>query len=144
MIVLLDFLIVIILIVYSILLEKRQKEFANNFSEQTIQMKDFALEFFNLPPEKNSLVLKAMIWDQIMQVMADQHLEEKDRELNYEGDPKYSIVDITFSTKDTKEIENLNKMSSLRIKIDKLKDKIDATKTLVKENHKKYHKKNMK
>jgi hypothetical protein len=33
MIVLLDFLIVIILIVYSSLLEKRQVEFANNFSD---------------------------------------------------------------------------------------------------------------
>tara|TARA_B110000285_G_C15112263_1_gene611851 strand:+ start:278 stop:514 length:237 start_codon:yes stop_codon:yes gene_type:complete len=36
MIVLLDFLIVIILIVYSTLLEKRQVEFAKNFSDQTI------------------------------------------------------------------------------------------------------------
>lgn len=63
MIVLVDFLIVIILIVYSILLERRQVEFANNFSDQTIQMKDFALEFFHLPEEKNSLILKAMIWD---------------------------------------------------------------------------------
>ena len=66
MIVLVDFLIVIILIVYSVLLERRQVEFANNFSDQTIQMKDFALEFFNLPDEKNTLVLKAIIWDQLM------------------------------------------------------------------------------
>jgi len=36
MIVLVDFLVVIILIVYSILLEKRQAEFAHNFSDQTI------------------------------------------------------------------------------------------------------------
>ena len=71
MIVLVDFLVVIILIVYSILLEKRQVEFANNFSDQTIQMKDFALEFFNLPKEKNTLLLKAMIWDHLMAVMDD-------------------------------------------------------------------------
>ena len=36
MIVMLDFVVVIILIIYSILLEKRQVEFAKNFSEQTI------------------------------------------------------------------------------------------------------------
>lgn len=64
--------------------------------------------------------------------------------MNYEGDPKYSIVDITFSTKDTKELENLNKMSSLRLKIDKLKDKIDATKQLMKIDHKKNFIKNKK
>ena len=56
--------------------------------------------------------------------------------MNYEGDPKYSIVDITFSTKDTKELNNLNKMSSLRIKIEKLKDKIEATAKLVKTDFK--------
>ena len=59
--------------------------------------------------------------------MADQYYEEKDREFNYEGDPKYSIVDITFSTKDTKELKNLNVMSNLRVKIDKLKDRLEAS-----------------
>jgi hypothetical protein len=34
-------------------------------------------------------------------------MEEKDRPLGM-GEPKYSIVDITFSTKDTKELVNLN------------------------------------
>jgi len=71
MIVCVDFLIVIILIVYSILLEKRQVEFASDFSDQTIQMKDFALEFFNLPEENNTLKLKAKVWDHVMRVMGD-------------------------------------------------------------------------
>ena len=107
-------------------------------------MKDFALEFSHLPEEKNTLILKTKIWDQVMQVMDDQYQEQFDRELNYDGDPKYSIVDITFSTKDTKELANLNSMSSLRVKIDKLRDKIDATKKLVREDYKKYHTKNEK
>ena len=48
-VVFIDFLCVIIFIFFTLFLEKRQKEYADNFEQQTITMSDFTIELKNLP-----------------------------------------------------------------------------------------------
>ena len=56
-------------------LEKRQKEYAENFAESTIEMNDFAVEFHNIPKDDyyrgNPLYFKAILWDKLEMIMQD-------------------------------------------------------------------------
>ena len=51
-VVLMDFLVIIILILFVNFLDKRQREFAEAFADQTIEMTDFCMRFSKMP--KNS------------------------------------------------------------------------------------------
>ena len=51
LVVLYDFLMVLIYIVFVIHLEKSQKAFIDGFNDQTIEMDDFAVEFINIPSD---------------------------------------------------------------------------------------------
>jgi hypothetical protein len=51
-VVLMDFLVIIILILFVNFLDKRQREFAEAFADQTIEMSDFCMRFSKMP--KNS------------------------------------------------------------------------------------------
>jgi len=76
-VVFIDFLCVFIFIFFTFFLEKRQREYANNFEEQTITMSDFTLELANLPRDGyfngKEQVLRTMLWDHLEHVMDDQH-----------------------------------------------------------------------
>lgn len=50
-IVCLDIVVVLIVICFIIYLEKRQKEYIDQFKDQTIEMTDFAIKVENLPPD---------------------------------------------------------------------------------------------
>jgi hypothetical protein len=75
---------VFIFIFFTFFLERRQREYAENFEEQTITMSDFTLELANLPRDGffngKEQVLRTMLWDHLEQVMDDQHKVEHNDE----------------------------------------------------------------
>lgn len=75
-IIVVDFLCIFILMAFVLFLEKKQNEFAMRFSQQSIEMDDFSLEFNNIPKDKffrgNEHVLRAYLWRKLEEVMLDE------------------------------------------------------------------------
>ena len=66
LVILLDFVIVIVFLLYILIIDQKQQEFIDEFKDQTIEMDDFAVEFDAIPNNKffnnNLHVLRAYLW----------------------------------------------------------------------------------
>ena len=145
---------------YVLFLEKKQNEFAVRFSQQSIEMDDFSLEFNNIPKDKffrgNEHVLRAYLWRKLEEVMLDE-LQNQQGEFTrraLQNQQHMGIVDITFAKTTYTDINLLKKLNSIwkdremiQIRLDKYK-KMDELSRLNRflqtRNQKKYEKFNNK
>ena len=131
-VVFIDFICVFIFIFFTFFLESRQREYAENFEQQTITMSDFTLELSNLPRDGffngKEQVLRTMLWDQLEQVIDDQYKvkwDDESRAIDFARQEEYNIVDITFAKTDTGDSILLDQMNSLRIKKNKISSRLE-------------------
>lgn len=131
-VVFIDFLCVFIFIFFTFFLESRQREYAENFEQQTITMSDFTLELANLPRDGffngKEQVLRTVLWDQLEQVMDDQYKIKSDNDesaIDFARQEEYNIVDITFAKTDTGDSILLDNMNTLRAKKNKISSRLE-------------------
>jgi hypothetical protein len=131
-VVFIDFLCVFIFIFFTFFLESRQREYAENFEQQTITMNDFTLELTNLPRDGffngKEQVLRTVLWDQLEQVMDDQYklkVNDDKKAIDFARQEEYNIVDITFAKTDTGDSILLDKMNTLRLKKNKISSRLE-------------------
>lgn len=103
-----DFLVVVILIIFVGMLEKRQRAYAEKFEDETIEMSDFCMRF-SVQTIKNETfggketVLKAKLWNTMTEVIVDQAKAEgkihNTLPEQFEK-PDYQLADINFAEKD--------------------------------------------
>jgi len=129
MVVIIDFIVILFFIYFVYFLNKKQDEYIELFQTQTIEMDDFTLELSNMPlkTEKNcynqELALKALIWQQMQDLMWDQYEEDLGKPIQYfESMDEYQIVDISFASTDTKDIEHVTKLKDLRDELNELNE----------------------
>jgi len=102
-----DFLVIVILIIFVTMLDKRQKAFSEKFQDETIEMTDFCMRFSEMPSNEffngKEAVLKAKLWNTMTDVIIDQAKTEgkipNAGPQNYEN-PDYQLMDINFAEKD--------------------------------------------
>lgn len=74
-VVLMDFVVVLILIGFVSFLDSRQKEFAEAFADQTIEMSDFCMRFNEMPTnawfDGSDKILKTKMWNKILAILED-------------------------------------------------------------------------
>ena len=75
-------------------------------------MSDFALEFSNIPSEEyyegKETILRAIMWERFQDILRDQLEEDTGREqYAFDQNELYNIIDITFASTDTVDIEHL-------------------------------------
>lgn len=121
---------------FTFFLERRQREYAENFEQQTITMSDFTLELTNLPRDGffngKEQVLRTILWDQLEQVIDDQYKikwNDESRAIDFGRQEEYNIVDITFAKTDTGDSILLDQMNKLRIQKNKISNRLDKAKT---------------
>jgi len=121
---------------FTFFLERRQREYAENFEQQTITMSDFTLELTNLPRDGffngKEQVLRTILWDQFEQVIDDQYKikwNDESRAIDFGRQEEYNIVDITFAKTDTGDSILLDQMNKLRIQKNKISNRLDKAKT---------------
>lgn len=120
LVVLYDFLMVIIYLVFVIHLEKSQKEFIDEFKDQTIEMDDFAVEFINIPSDHffshDEHVLRAYIWRYCEEVMVDQYKINTLMVKNpkWYALPELHVADVNFSKKTNRDVDVLLELSKCR------------------------------
>ena len=92
-------------------------------------MDDFTLELSNMPLKTETncynqeLALKALIWQQMQDLMWDQYEEDLGKPIQYfESMDEYQIVDISFASTDTKDIEHVTKLKDLRDELNELNE----------------------
>jgi len=136
-VVFIDFICVFIFIFFTFFLEKRQREYADNFEAQTITMSDFTLELTNLPRDGffngKEQVLRTILWDQLEHVIDDQYKikwNDDSRSIDFGRQQEYNIVDITFAKTDTGDSILLDQMNKLRIKKNQISSRLDKAKTV--------------
>jgi len=117
---------------FTFFLERRQREYAENFEQQTITMSDFTLELTNLPRDGffngKEQVLRTILWDQFEQVIDDQYKikwNDESRAIDFGRQEEYNIVDITFAKTDTGDSILLDQMNKLRIQKNKISNRLD-------------------
>lgn len=118
-----DIVVVLTIICFINLLEKRYREYAYIFDKRNVEMRDFSLEIENLPFDHEyggkDIMLQAQLWNHIEltvqkamewravrsgnQVLLDRIREER----------HWEIVDLTFSLNDMNEIEMLEKLNEI-------------------------------
>ena len=102
-----DFLVVVILIIFVGMLDRRQKAYAEKFQDETIEMSDFCIRFSGMPKNEHfsgkETVLKAKLWNTMTEVIVDQALHENKIgavTLEEFEKPDYQLADINFAEKD--------------------------------------------
>jgi len=123
-IVLIDFLIIFTFLYFIYFIEIKQIEFCEEFKDQSIEMDDFTVELTAIPNDKffsgNLHILRAYLWEYVEEIMEDQFKKNADNprfKLNRRHNPHLTIADITYSSKDTKEIDMLTDIGKIYKKV---------------------------